>query len=134
MNAQQLQEIIRLGHEITEVHDLDLLLDRILTKARQFVNADAGSIYIREGHDLRLSHSQNQTLSSKLPAGRVYLHHLLTTDQQQFHCRLRGQYGRKTPTSPDVYEISDRVPNTGSAKISMNYPSIVPNPCLRVLA
>ena len=43
-----LANIISLGQEITQVKDVDLLLEKILTKAKDFRNADAGSIYIKK--------------------------------------------------------------------------------------
>lgn len=67
---QKLEEIIRLGSEMTEVKDLDLLMDRILTEARLFVNADAGSIYIKDGDKLEFSYTQNETQQKKLPPGK----------------------------------------------------------------
>jgi HD-GYP domain-containing protein (c-di-GMP phosphodiesterase class II) len=71
---EKLQEIIRLSSEVTKINDLDLLLEKILAKARAFVNADAGSIYIREDDQLRFSHSQNETLSKKLPSGKKLIY------------------------------------------------------------
>ena len=71
---EKLQEIIRLSSEVMKINDLDLLLEKILAKARAFVNADAGSIYIREGDQLRFSHSQNETLSKKLPSGKKLIY------------------------------------------------------------
>jgi len=55
---QRLMQIINLGLEVAQVKDIDLLLERILTEARQFVNADAGSIYIKEEDKLRFSYTQ----------------------------------------------------------------------------
>jgi len=71
---EKLQEIIRLSSEVTKINDLDLLLEKILAKARAFVNADAGSIYIREGDQLQFSHSQNETLSKKLSSGKKLIY------------------------------------------------------------
>ena len=71
---EKLQEIIRLSSEVTKINDLDLLLEKILAKARAFVNADAGSIYISEGGQLHFSHSHNETLSKKLPAGKKLIY------------------------------------------------------------
>ena len=39
---QKLTQIINLGLEVAQVKDIDVLLERLLTEARQFVNADAG--------------------------------------------------------------------------------------------
>jgi len=66
---QKLKVLTGLGIELNRVKDLDILMERILTEARLFVNADAGSIYIREGGELKFSYTQNSTLQKKLPAG-----------------------------------------------------------------
>lgn len=67
---EKLQEIIRLGVEFNRVQDLDLLLDCILGGVRHLVEADAGSIYIKEGGELIFSHVHNQTLADNLPKGQ----------------------------------------------------------------
>ena len=48
---QKLEVLTRLGTELNQVKDLDILMEQILTEARRVVNADAGSIYIREKED-----------------------------------------------------------------------------------
>ena len=45
---QKLQRIIQLGLEISQIQDLDVLLEKVLTEAKNLVNADAGSLYIIE--------------------------------------------------------------------------------------
>lgn len=64
-----LRKIIDLGLEISQIRDIDLLLEKILSEARAFTNCDAGSIYILEGADLKFSHAQNDTLQRKMPSG-----------------------------------------------------------------
>ncbi len=66
---QKLAEIIRLGGELNNIHDVDILLERILLEARKCVDADAGTIYIREGDYLVFSHAQNESKQQKLPLG-----------------------------------------------------------------
>jgi len=67
---EKLTQIIDLGIEIAQYKDIDLVLERILTLARKFVNAEAGSVYIKEGDNLRFSNSQNEVLSGQLPPGK----------------------------------------------------------------
>ncbi|HVN95459.1 MAG TPA: HD domain-containing phosphohydrolase [Syntrophorhabdaceae bacterium] len=66
----KLQEVLNIGLEVTQIKDIDILLERILVKARQFTNADAGSIYIKEDDTLRFRYTQNETEQKKLPAGK----------------------------------------------------------------
>jgi len=67
---EKLKKIIQLSKDISQVKDLDLLLERILLEARRFVNADAGSIYVVEGGQLKFSNSQNDTQRRRLPPGK----------------------------------------------------------------
>ncbi|MCG8339146.1 MAG: HD domain-containing protein [Proteobacteria bacterium] len=65
----KLKELVRLGTELNNIHDVDILLERILHEARAFAHADAGTIYIIEGDFLVFSNAQNDSLQSKLPPG-----------------------------------------------------------------
>jgi len=102
---EKLQEIIRLGSEVTEINDLDLVLEKILRKAREFVNADAGSIYVRDEGTLLFSHSQNDTLSRKLQPGKKLIY---TTFSLPINNKSIAGYVANTGEMlnlPDVYEL-----------------------------
>ena len=71
---EKLDSLTRLGIELSQINDLDILMERVLTRARQFVNADAGSIYIRQGRLLHFTYTQNDTLQKKLPAGEKLIY------------------------------------------------------------
>ena len=64
---EKLDSLTLLGIELNQINDLDILMERVLTRARQFVNADAGSIYIRKNEWLYFSYSQNDTLQKSRP-------------------------------------------------------------------
>jgi HD-GYP domain-containing protein (c-di-GMP phosphodiesterase class II) len=64
---EKLDAMIRLGMELGQAKDLDILMEHILTEARRFLNADAGSIYLRDDKTLIFSYTQNDTLQQKLP-------------------------------------------------------------------
>lgn len=107
---QKLNEIIALGMEMTEIKDLDLLLERILTEARKFVTADAGSIYIKENTKLKFSITQNDTLRKKLPPSKklLYSTFLLPLDDSS----IAGYVATKGETLniSDVYKLPLTVP------------------------
>ena len=107
---EKLQEIIQSSSELSEINDLDLILEKILTKARKLVNADAGSIYIKEDDELKFSHSQNETLSKKLPAGKklIYTLFALPINNRSIAGYVANNGG--ILNIPDVYEISPGVP------------------------
>ncbi|MDD5284965.1 MAG: HD domain-containing protein [Desulfuromonadaceae bacterium] len=67
---EKLRKIIHLGFEISQIKDIDLLLEKVLSEARRFTNCDAGSIYVREGDNLKFSYAQNDTMQQKLPPGK----------------------------------------------------------------
>lgn len=66
----KLRKVIELGYEISQIKDIDLLLEKILLEARNFTNCDAGSIYVREGDELIFRYAQNDTMQRQLPPGR----------------------------------------------------------------
>ncbi|EKD59120.1 MAG: hypothetical protein ACD_55C00154G0003, partial [uncultured bacterium] len=66
----KLIKALHLGLEISQIKDIDLLLEKILTEARRFTNCDAGSIYVKEGDLLKFSYAQNDTMQRRLPVGR----------------------------------------------------------------
>ena len=70
LQNQRLMKVINLGFEISQIKDIDLLLEKILSEARAFTNCDAGSLYIREGDSLKFSYAQNDTMRRNLPPGR----------------------------------------------------------------
>lgn len=68
--SEKLSQIIDLGFEVSQFKDLDAVMERILTLARRYVNAEAGSIYIMEGESLKFSYTQNEVLQGKLAPDR----------------------------------------------------------------
>lgn len=107
---QKLRQIIDLGHEVASVNDLDVLLERILTIARQFTGADAGSIYIKEDGRLRFSCTQNETLQKKLPPGQklIYSTFSVPVDNESIAGYVAGT--GTMVNIPDVYKLGDRAP------------------------
>jgi len=73
-DSQRLRDLILLGTSLTEVKDLDVLMERILSAAREFVNCDAGSIYIKEEDHLLFSYAQNDTLAGRLAPGQKLIY------------------------------------------------------------
>ncbi len=73
-DPRHLKELILLSSEISEVKDLDVLMERILHTARAFVNCDAGSIYIKKDEYLQFSYAQNDTLSRRLKPGQKLIY------------------------------------------------------------
>lgn len=73
-----LNDILQLTHELLLIQDIDLVLENILKKARKIVSADAGSIYIKQGVELKFSYAQNATLQKKLGPGKKLIYTTFT--------------------------------------------------------
>jgi HD-GYP domain-containing protein (c-di-GMP phosphodiesterase class II) len=109
---QKIDLITQISLDINTVKDLDLLLERILTNSRTFFNADAGSIYLKHGDELRFSYTQNATLQQRLGPGRKLIYTTFTVPINSSsiagyvaeHCELVN--------IPDVYRMPTAVPYT----------------------
>jgi HD-GYP domain-containing protein (c-di-GMP phosphodiesterase class II) len=106
----KLQEVLDIGLEVTQIKDIDILLERILTKARHFTNADAGSIYIKEDNTLRFRYTQNETAQKKLPGGKklIYSTFSIPINNQS----IAGYVANtgETLDIDDVYHLDNGVP------------------------
>jgi len=60
-----LEKLVKIGIALSAMRDLDRLLEIIVTQARDFAHADAGSLYIKEGDHLNFVVSQNDTLARR---------------------------------------------------------------------
>jgi hypothetical protein len=69
-----IDDIIQISVDLNTVHDLDILFDKILTGARRILNADAGSIQIRDSDELVFSHVQTASLQKKMPPGQKLIY------------------------------------------------------------
>jgi len=61
--VRQLNQLIQIGIALTAEHDLPTLLSRIVSEARRFTSAEGGTLYLREGDELRAVILQNDRLA-----------------------------------------------------------------------
>jgi response regulator RpfG family c-di-GMP phosphodiesterase len=107
---QKLNLVMRLGVELTEIKDVDVLLERILHEARELVNADAGSIYIKENEKLKFSYTQNETQQKKLPPGKKLIY---STFSIPINNQTISGYVANTGEAlniPDAYKLKPGLP------------------------
>lgn len=69
LEIESARRIIRVDSELNKIRDYDLLLDRVLLEARRVVDADAGSIYVKEGDMIAIKYAHNDTKERQLPPG-----------------------------------------------------------------
>lgn len=111
MNEKEKIDLItQISLDINEVKDIDLLLERILTNVRLFFNADAGSIYMREGDELKFSYSQNSTLQKRLPEGKKLIYNTFSIPIDNMSIAGYVAKNKVTLSIPNVYELDSSVP------------------------
>ncbi len=74
----RINDLFVLSNELNQVQSLDILMERVLSEARTFVKADAGSIYLVENDLLNFTYTQNDTFSSRLKKGDKLIYSTFT--------------------------------------------------------
>jgi response regulator RpfG family c-di-GMP phosphodiesterase len=59
---ETISHILRVSEELSDLKDVDAILDRILHEARELSNADAGTIFLVDEGTLKFSYVHNETL------------------------------------------------------------------------
>jgi HD-GYP domain-containing protein (c-di-GMP phosphodiesterase class II) len=103
-------QVLSVGREILQIQDLDVLLERILTEARRFVNADAGSLYLKEGDNLKFSYTQNETLQAKLEPGKKMKYSTFSIPISNSSISGYVANNSEVLNIPDAYEIPEGSP------------------------
>ncbi len=106
----RLRELIQLNTDLAEVKDVDVLMERLLLSARNFVNCDAGSIYIKEGDHLKFSYSQNDTLQARLEKGQKLIYNTFTVPINNKSISGYVAITGETLNIPDAYKLDDSLP------------------------
>jgi len=107
---QKLTKIIDLGIALSQVRDIDVLLERVLREARMLVHADAGTIYIKEADRLKFSYTHNDTLQKRLPPGKKLIYSTFTLP---INNETISGYVANTGTMlniPDAYKLRSGLP------------------------
>jgi response regulator RpfG family c-di-GMP phosphodiesterase len=107
---QKLEVLTTLGTELNQVKDLDILMEHILTEARRVVNADAGSIYIRDKDQLRFTYTQNATLQKRLPQGAKLIYNIFTIPADKSSIAGYSAVTGQALNIQDVYGLESEVP------------------------
>ena len=108
--SRLLKELIEIGIGLTSERDLASLPIRILTEARRFTHAEAGTIYLREGDHLRFAAVQNDVLARNL--GEREMRELFSADLPLSKPSLAGYVAlsRDILRLPDAYDIPTNRP------------------------
>lgn len=109
---EKIELITQISLDLNETKDVDLLLERILTNVRKFYNADAGSIYLKNGQDLMFSYTQNDTLQKRLEPGKKLIFNTFCVPINNSSIAGFVANTLKTVNIPDVYGLNHSVPFT----------------------
>jgi HD-GYP domain-containing protein (c-di-GMP phosphodiesterase class II) len=114
---EKMDTLSRLVIELNQVSDVDILMEHILTQARRFVNADAGSIYIAENDTLQFAYTQNDTLQRRLGSGEklIYSTFSLPINKQSI-----AGYVAETGTLLNIADVY-RIPPTEPYSFSKDF-------------
>ena len=107
---EKLDKLTHLGVELNQIRDLDILMERVLVDARIFVNADAGSIYIRNNETLLFTYTQNDTLQKRLPKGEKLIYSTFTLPMDTASIAGYAATTGSPLNIPDVYKINASSP------------------------
>lgn len=109
-DKDKLQEVLDIGLEVTQIKDIDILLERILTKARLFTNSDAGSIYIKEDGELHFKYTQNATEQKILPPDKKLIYSIFTIPINNKSIAGHVANTGRMLKIDDVYDLDSNVP------------------------
>lgn len=106
-------QVLEVNEELNQIKDLDVMLDAILGRAREFCRADAGSIFLIRNGCLRFSYVHNDTLfreDRRALHKAVYSGFDMPINDKSIagYAALTGE----TLVIDDVYTIGDDVPYT----------------------
>lgn len=107
---ERLKQIISIDSELNKIQDLDILLERILSEARNAVGADAGTIYIRNGNKLDFKYAQNDTMQENLPPGQKLIYSFFSVDINKNSISGYVADTGETLNIPDMYAIDENAP------------------------
>jgi len=105
-----LVDIMQTTSRLYSIRDKDILLEKILTEARQALNADAGSIYLIEGRHLAIHYTQNTTLQKRLKHGEKLPYNLFSFPMDDTTIAGFVAINKQLVNEADVYAISPDKP------------------------
>jgi HD-GYP domain-containing protein (c-di-GMP phosphodiesterase class II) len=108
--TEKINSLIVLGIQLIQVNDLDILMQKILSEARRFINADAGSVYLIKDNLLEFSYTQNDTLQSQLPNSESLVYSTFKIPVNNESIAGYVALTARPLSIPDVYNISSDKP------------------------
>ena len=114
--SQRFENLLQISHKLNYTDDLDSVLERILAEARSLTESEAGTIYLRDGDELVIEHTQNDLLfTSNLDNKNNYQSQRIPITELSIsgYVALNSMKGEGQDTVlnfPDVYQLSNTYP------------------------
>ncbi len=106
---QTIEAILNTISRLNKMQDVSMILDSILSEARNFAHADAGSIFLVNSGELEFRHVQNDTLFGSKGAGAAqYRNNSIPISEDSIVGY--SALSKKIVLIDDVYQISPDVP------------------------
>ena len=109
-NREKIDQLIKTTEKLNQMNDLDSLLDGILSETRSFTNADAGSIFLKEGDQLRFSYVQNDTLAKRDMQNNRHIYSNFSMPINDYSIAGYVTLSGQPLNIADVYHIESGVP------------------------
>ena len=113
-----LTQLIQIGIALSSERDLGVLLERIVAEARHFTNAEAGTLFLREGGALRFAVVQNEPFVQRF--GATDTRARVGAGAERLALDLPGLAGHVAKTGetivlPGAYGVPDGLPSAFAA-------------------
>lgn len=110
MIKKRFEKIFDIEQKLSEIQDVDVLLENILIETQKLVNADAGSIYVVQNDIVKIKYARNNTNQKKLAEGMKlpYISFSFPINESQI-CGYVALTGRSLNIK-DCYKISKSKP------------------------
>jgi HD-GYP domain-containing protein (c-di-GMP phosphodiesterase class II) len=103
--------------EFHQLNDYDLILEKILSETRKFLNADAGTIYVKKNNFLKFHYFQNDTVLTDQSEGKKHRFSRLKLPINNESIAGYSANNVETLNIEDVYYLSEDLPY----KFNKNY-------------
>lgn len=101
--------LVQMTEKLNHIKDIDSLLDGILSEARSFTNADAGSIFLVDKDLLNFSYVQNNTLAQKDKTHNKHIYSNFTLPINDKSIAGYVAHTGKPLIIDDVYELDENL-------------------------
>ena len=103
-------DILKTNANLSHIHDIDSLLDRVLYETRKITKSDAGSIYLLKDNKLSFEYVQNDTLMNKDSTGNKYIYSKQRIDINNDSIAGYVAMNKTGVRIDDVYKINGNIP------------------------